>query len=159
MNDTQGRQWMLQKLYDSGYRYVFRGRNHKVYACISKPILIEDRGLTGEIYCQQSGCGVVSKITGALCVKCFDNIHGFISIATELGIVDWDNIPVNTPIIIEEMDGIYRKRHFAYYKDGYVYYYAYGHSNWTYQSIDHIASKYVTLANTNDIKTGGNICE
>ena len=152
MDNTQGRQWMLQKLHDSGYRYIFRGKNHKIYASISRPILIEDKGLTGEIYCQQSGCGVVSKITGAFCTGCFDDVFGFITIAIELGIIDWEKIPVNTPIIVEEMECVYVKRHFAYYKDGYVYYYAYGHSNWTYQSIDHVASKYVTLA-------GGNTCE
>lgn len=159
MDNTQGRQWMLQKLHASGYRYIFRGKNHKIYASISKPMLIEDKGITGEIYCQQSGCGVVSKITGAFCTHCFDDIYSFITIADELKIVDWDNILVDTPIIVEEMDGIYKKRHFAYYKDGYVYYYAYGNSSWTYQSIDHISSKYVALANTNDIKAGGNTCE
>lgn len=152
LDNKSGRQWMLQKLYDSGYKYVFRGENYKIYASISRPILIEDKGLAGNIYCQQSDCGVVSKITGAFCTGCFDDVYGYITIATELGIVDWGNIPVDTPIIVEEMDGVYAKRHFAEYKDGYIYYYAYGHSSWTYQSIDHISYKYVTLVNTKDIK-------
>lgn len=41
MNDKEGRKWLLQKLYESKYRYIYRANNHKLYVTISKPVTVD----------------------------------------------------------------------------------------------------------------------
>ena len=129
ITDEQGRKWLMQKLYDRGYRYIFRANNHKLYITVSRPVLVggdindPDNGY----YCQ-ADCGLTARLTSTIC-PCFDDVRGFISIAEELGVIDWAKVPVDTPILVQKK--VELKRHFAKFENGFVYYYDNGRTSWT----------------------------
>ncbi len=132
ITDEQGRKWLMQMLYDRGYRYIFRSNNHKLYITVSRPILVggdindPDNGY----YCQ-ADCGLTTRLTSAIC-PCFDDVRGFISIAEELGIVDWSKVPVDTPVRVWNNESTTKeKRHFAGYENGYVLTWSHGGTSWS----------------------------
>ena len=55
-----------------------------------------------------------------------------LEIAEELGIVDWSEVPVDTPILVKQWkDDKWEKRYFAYFKDGKVYAWLCGVTSWS----------------------------
>lgn len=144
MNDKEGRKWLLQKLYDSKYRYIYRADNHKLYVTISKPVS------AGGVYYKQADCGLTMKLMSAIC-PLFDDVRSFISISDELGIVDWSKVSVDTPIIVK-YNGQDTHRHFSYYRDNRVYFYPDGKTSWTATSKEWTNPICVTLAGGNDEK-------
>ena len=122
MNDKEGRKWLLQKLYESKYRYIFRADNHKLYVTISKPVSVDG------VYYKQADCGLTMRLMSAIC-PLFDDVRSFISISEELGIVDWSKVAVDTPILVKQK--VELKRHFAKFENGFVYYYDNGRTSWT----------------------------
>lgn len=127
MNDKEGRKWLLQKLYESKYRYIYRAENHKLYVTISKPITLDG------VYYKQADCGLTMKLMSAIC-PLFDDVRSFISISEELGIVDWSKMAVDTPVKARVYDStgalVWRNYHFAKYKNGNVYCWADGLTSW-----------------------------
>ena len=123
MNDKEGRKWLLQKLYDSKYRYIYRAENNKLYVTISKPITADG------VYYKQADCGLTMKLMSAIC-PLFDDIRSFISISDELGIVDWSKVAVDTPIIVE-MPYVTVRRYFAKYDGKTLFYFSYGSTSWS----------------------------
>lgn len=110
--------WLLQELYNEGYRDI---KIEGVYAFFVNPTFIENGGNfkirdhTPRIPCKMLGLN--------------PNTRKY-SIASLLGIVEWENVPVDTPIVIKHGFGS-SKRYFAGYKDNMVCYFVDGLTSWS----------------------------
>lgn len=115
---TNEQKWLLQEMYDEGYRDI---KIFGVYAYFVNPTFIENGGNfkvrdhTPRVPCKVLG---LSPKTDKY------------SIASLLGIVEWEKVPVDTPIIIETPYGRL-KRYFAEYSKGKVWYYNSGATSWS----------------------------
>ena len=84
ITDEQGRMWMFKKLYDAGWRYCVMDNFNDLYLTNEKPSMYDD---VDEIR--------VGSCKKAMSASAFKNIlpelkpNECISIAEELGIVDW----------------------------------------------------------------------
>lgn len=139
ITDKQGREWLLQKLYDDGWRYIVGGDATFVYITKNKPFILDGMyRANGDKY------------------RCIDLINGMLpslevcdvmNIAEELGIVDWSKVKVDTPVLVSADNKTWFKRYFARYKDGNVYCWLNGKTSWT--AIDEVSIgnwNYVKLA-------------
>lgn len=143
ISDKQGREWLLQKLYDEGYRYYVMDGYGNVYLTNEKP---PKEPITGELKVSRCRCVIsVSRLKNILpelkCNEC-------ISIAEELSIVDWSKVAVDTPIYVREHESnAWEKRHFAFFKNGKVYSWLSGVTSWTAERTDYVFSwRYAKLA-------------
>lgn len=133
MTNEQGAEWLLQEMYDEGYRDI---KIIGVYAYFVNPTFIENGGHfkvrehTPRIPCKVLGLGAGKKEY---------------SIASLLGIVEWEKVPVDTPILIKGTFEIL-KRYFAKYENGYVYFYSDGRTSWNYEEMRKVEPRYVGLA-------------
>lgn len=126
ITDKQGREWLLQKLYDEGWRCLVMDKYENVYLTNEKPSMFND---TGEVII--SSC---EKALGITAIKpIFPELekNKHISIAEELSIVDWSEVTVDTPIIVTTPYGDDVNMHFAKLKNGFIYYYSGGRTSWT----------------------------
>ena len=141
ITDKQGREWLLQKLYDAGWRCYVRSDGGVVYLTKKKPIM-----------CQ----GILDIMSGGV-TKCIHNVreimpeidkNGVIDIAEELGIVDWSKVKVDAPILVRDFEEMkWEKRHFAFFKDGKVHTWDGGVTSWTCVNPNCVMSwKYAKLA-------------
>lgn len=143
ITDKQGREWLLQKLYDEGYRYCVKDGYGNVYLTNEKP---PKQDITNELK--------VSRCRIAIGVSRFKNIlpelncNEYISIAEELGIVDWSKVAVDTPVLVRDFEEMkWGKRHFAFFKDGKVHTWDGGVTSWTCENPNCVMSwKYAKLA-------------
>lgn len=143
ITDKQGREWILQKLYDEGWRYLVMDVYGNVY-------------LTNEIPRMQAYTNAweVSSCESAIGASAFRNIlpklecNDLVSIAEELGIVDWSKVAVDTPILVRDFEDMkWGKRHFAFFKDGRVHTWDGGVTSWTCENPNCVMSwKYAKLA-------------
>lgn len=124
ITDEQGREWLLQKLYDDGWRYYVRNIGGTAFVTKKRPVK----------------CGGVLDINSGGTTKCINNIYKImhqiernevLDIAEELGIVDWSKVPVDTPILVSNDNKGWIKRYFARYEDGNVYCWLNGKTSWT----------------------------
>lgn len=127
ITDKQGREWLLQKLYDEGWRYLVMDVYGNVY-------------LTNEIPRMQANINEwqISNCKMAMGTSAFRNIlpklecNELVSIAEELGIVDWSKVAVDTPILVKDIkEQEWGKRYFAFFKDGKVYAWIGGATSWS----------------------------
>jgi hypothetical protein len=127
ITDKQGREWLLQKLYDDGWRYLVMDNYDNLYLTNEKPSMFDD---VDEI--RISSCETAIGITAIKTIFSELKQNECISIAEELCIIDWDKVPVDTPILVKQSDGDdWEKRHFAFYKNGRVYAWLSGTTSWT----------------------------
>lgn len=116
MNDNQ--KWLLEQMHQEGYRDI---KIIGVYAYFVNPDFIENGGNfkvrehTPRIPCRVIG---LSPKTDKY------------SIASLLGIVEWERVPVDTPIYIETPYGRLR-RYFADYKEERVWFFSGGQTSWS----------------------------
>lgn len=124
ITDEQGREWLFKKLYDDGWRYIVGSNSVFLYLTKDKPLIIDGvYKCNGEEY------------------TCIGRTHGILpdleagkvmNIAEELGIVDWSKVAVDTPILVRDFEEKkWRKRYFAFFKDGKVYTWTGGVTSWT----------------------------
>lgn len=112
------RKWLLQEMYNEGYRDI---KIEGVYAFFVNPTFIENggnfkiRNHTPRIPCKVLGLN--------------SNIRKY-SIASLLDIVEWEKVPVDTPIVVNHKNESL-KRYFAGYKNGRIYYFAGGKTSWS----------------------------
>lgn len=141
ITDKQGREWLLQKFYDEGYRYYVKDISGCVFLTKKEPTMIDD---------------ILDVISGEF-TKSVDTVKeimpnidgcGILDIAEELGIVDWSKVAVDTPIYVREYEShAWEKRHFAFFKNGKVYSWVSGVTSWTTDNKDYVFSwKYAKLA-------------
>lgn len=125
ISDKQGREWLLQKLYDDGWRYYVRNIGGTAFVTKKRPVK----------------CGGVLDINSGGTTKCINNIYKImhqiernevLDIAEELGIVDWSKVEVDTPIFVRNsIEEVWKCRYFAEYKDGKVYTWRDGKTSWS----------------------------
>lgn len=122
--DEQGREWVLKKLYNDGWRYIVGADDIYMYLTEGKPLIIDNRyRADGDRY---TCIGHISNILPSL------KTGDVIDIAEELGIVDWSKVEVDTPIFVRNsITETWKCRYFAEYKDGKVYTWRDGKTSWS----------------------------
>lgn len=80
-------------------------------------------------------------------LTCFTDSPQCINIGEYLGVVDWEKVEVDTPILVSD-DGIdWRKRYFALFEDGIIYAWESGATSWSVENKGRVVSwKYAKLA-------------
>ena len=114
MNDKAFTDELFKRMYNLGYRKaeieddtLFFFVNERDYLCPFSPRV--------QVKC-----------------TCFEEKDQLIDIAEYLGIVDWSNVAVDTPILVSDVKNIgWKKKHFAFFKDGKIYTWPYGVTSWS----------------------------
>lgn len=141
INDKQGREWLLQKLYDDGWKYYVKSVGNIAFITTERPVVND---------------GILDINSGGH-VKCINNIskimpqierNEVLNIAEELGIVDWSKVEVDTPIFVRNsIEEVWKCRYFAMYENGEVYAWQLGRTSWSNVIKNSpIAWKYAKLA-------------
>lgn len=121
MNDKEGRKWLLQKLYDNGFKYIFHSGGIGGYiATKQQPKFENDRTYI------EGNFERIDVLSGL--IPDFNELN-YLDIGKYLGIVDWSKVAVDTPILVKQK--VELKRHFAKFENGFVYYYDNGRTSWT----------------------------
>ena len=124
ITDEQGREWLLQKLYDDGWKYYVKSVGNIAFITTERPVVND---------------GILDINSGGR-VKCINNIskimpqierNEVLNIEEELGIVDWSKVAVDTPVLVSNDNKEWIKRYFARYEDGNVYCWLSGKTSWT----------------------------
>lgn len=125
ITDKQGREWLLQKLYDNGWRYIVGNTDDYVYITKREPTIVN--GLFRSI----GICEIYKHIELKNVLPSLERGE-VMNIAEELGIVDWSKVKVDTPVLVKtyEQDA-WQKRYFAYLKGGRVYVWLCGTTSWS----------------------------
>lgn len=134
ITDKQGREWVLEKLYNDGWRYYAKNIGGTAFLTTKKPIM--GRGILEITSGGTTKCiNIISKIMPEI------DRNGLIDIAEELGIADWSKVKVDTPILVKayEQDD-WQKRYFAYFKDGIVYAWLCGTTSWSADNDEDVMS-------------------
>ena len=129
INDKQGREWLLQKLYDDGWKYYVKSVGNIAFITTERPVVND---------------GILDINSGGR-VKCINNIskimpqierNEVLNIAKELGIVDWSKVAVDTPVLVRDFEGAkWEKRYFAFFKNGRVNTWCGGTTSWSSENI------------------------
>ena len=123
ITDKQGREWLLQKFYDAGWRYLFEDYCGNIWATKERP--------RANKFGENEIVGSFSSITNIKKLLPKTNLNQYLSIAEELGIVDWSKVAVDTPVLVSNDNKEWIKRYFARYEDGNVYCWLSGKTSWT----------------------------
>ena len=123
ITDKQGREWLFQKLYDDGWRYIIGSNSIFIYLTKIKPLIID-----GFYKCNGEEYTCIGRTHGILPDL---EIGEVMDIADELGIIDWSKVEVDTPVLVSNDNKEWIKRYFARYEDGNVYCWLNGKTSWT----------------------------
>lgn len=136
ISDKEARQYILQQLYDEGYRYLARDESVFLYAYKYKPV--KKQYIWDDMHSVSSCLQVHSFL-------CFKDIRWVdeepLDIAKELGIIDWTKVPKDTKVLVWEGKGLLKhKRYFSHYDASNTYlpfrvYYA-GATSWSNADAD-----------------------
>lgn len=127
ITDEQGREWLFQKLYDDGWRYIVADKYDNMYLTNEKPSMFDD---VDEV--RISSCKKYIGITGVMAALPKLSANEVFDIAEELGIVDWSKVKVDTPILVsDEKHEDWVKRYFAFFENGKVYAWVAGATSWS----------------------------
>lgn len=113
ISDKEARQYILQQLYDEGYRYLARDESVFLYAYKDKPV--KKQYTWDDMRCVSSCLQVHSFL-------CFKDIRWVdeepLDITKELGIIDWTKVPKDTKVLVWDVEGERKsKRYFSHYKE------------------------------------------
>lgn len=130
ITDEQGREWLLQKLYNDGWKYYVKNVGNTAFVTTKRPVMDDD----------------ILDVNSGGNIKCINNIskimpqierNEVLNIAEELGIVDWSKVAVDTPILVREFESAeWVKRHFAFFKNEKVYVWEGGLTSWTCDGLE-----------------------
>ena len=123
ITDKQGREWLFQKLYDDGWRYIIGSNSTFIYLTKIKPLIID-----GFYKCNGEEYTCIGRTHGILPDL---EIGEVMDIVDELGIIDWSKVEVDTPVLVSNDNKEWIKRYFARYEDGNVYCWLSGKTSWT----------------------------
>lgn len=124
ITDKQGQEWLLQKLYDDGWKYYVKNVGSTAFVTTKRPVMND---------------GILDINSGGH-VKCINNIskimpeierNEVLNIAGELGIVDWSKVAVDTPVLVSSNGIEWYKRYFASFDRGNVLAWEYGATSWS----------------------------
>lgn len=128
-SDELGKKWLLQKLYDDGWRYCACRYNGELYLTNTIPMVDMESGYINIYSC--------NKFEYANCLKSvFPKIKGneVLNIAKELGFIDWSKVKVDTPILVSQNKVDWKPRYFARYTNGIVETWLCGCTSWSIDS-------------------------
>lgn len=112
ISDKEARQYILQQLYDEGYRYLARDESAYLYAHKNRPK--KKQNIWDGLGCPTS-CIHMYNFSCFKDIKWVDNEP--LDIVKELGRVDWIKVPKNTKVLVWDKPGeIKKKRYFSHYK-------------------------------------------
>lgn len=145
-SDELGKKWLLQKLYDDGWRYCACRYNGELYLTNTMPMVDMESGYINIYSC--------NKFEYANCLKSvFPKIKGneVLNIAKELGFIDWSKVKVDTPILVSQNKVDWKPRYFARYTNGIVETWLCGCTSWSIDSANDTCSwKYAKLVGYTD---------
>lgn len=142
MNDKEGRKWLLQKLYDKGFKYIFYSGGFGGYiATKERPEILDNHKY---VWGSFERIDVLSDL-----IPDFNNPN-YLDIGKYLDIFDWGKVAVDTPIIVNELPSVELRRYFKEYKDGKVYYFSGGRTSWSGITSEYTTPDKVRLAGGND---------
>lgn len=111
MTDEQGVKWVLSKVYESGYRYLAMDEDGEIFLYKNKPV----KGECTWIGDYSIGCICFYKVISPL--VSWEDEEPF-DIGKYLGIIDWENVPVDTKVLVSDDGRNWEKRYFKYYNNG-----------------------------------------
>lgn len=118
----------FKECYNFGFKYVFYNPDSGTYMLSEQEPVFRD---TTFMYCDGEKYPMVSYFS-TLVVKELLKNRNYIAIDEHIDCVDWENIPVDTKIIVSHSTGSPDYcRYFAEYKDGKVYAWDYGATSWS----------------------------
>ena len=142
ITDKQGIEWLLQKLYDDGWRYIVADKYDNMYLTNEKPSTFDD---VDEV--RISSCKKYIGITGVMAALPKLSANEVFDIAEELGIIDWMNVKVDTPVLVRDFENQdWKKRYFAFFDDELIYTWDGGATSWSVKNKDAMPWKYAKLA-------------
>lgn len=125
ITDEQGKEWLFQRLYDAGWRYVVGGLGTYVFLTQNEPNIVDG-------YFTITNIDEIYKCTDIKYLFPSLGMGDVINIAEELGIADWSKVKVDTPVLVKHYEqDKWEKRYFAYFKDGRVYAWLCGTTSWS----------------------------
>ena len=140
ITDEQGREWLLQKLYDDGWKYYVKNVGNTAFVTTKRPVMnngILDINSGGRVKCISNISKIMPKIER----------NEVLDIAEELGIVDWSKVKVDTPVLVRDFENQdWKKRYFAFFDDELIYTWDGGATSWSVKNKDAIPWKYAKLA-------------
>lgn len=138
MNDKEGRKWLLQKLYDRGFKYILHSGALGGYLAVKQPPKIKNN----HTYVDGSfeRIDILSDLIPDF------NEPNYLDIGKYLGIIDWSKIPVDTPIVVKNGVGVELNRHFKKFDNGEIHYFSNGRTSWSGITSDKTALNNVRLA-------------
>lgn len=143
MNDKEGRKWLLQKLYNNGFGYVFYSVELGAYFVTKQQPKTENKRtyIGGDFERIDLLSGLLPDF----------NEPNYLDIGKYLGIVDWSKVAVDTPITVK-YEGARKplNRHFSRFSNGYIYYFTDGKTSWTSLDETQVCIKDVRLAGGDD---------
>lgn len=142
ITDEQGREWLLQKLYDDGWRYIVADNFENIFLTGEKPTMYDDVDEVRISSCEKCiGAYSIARILPKL------KSNEVFSIEEELGIVDWSKVKVDTPVLVRDFENQdWEKRYFAFFDDELIYAWDGGATSWSVKNKDAIPWKYAKLA-------------
>lgn len=111
--------WLLQEMYNEGYRDI---KIEGVYAFFVNPTFIENGG---NFKIRDHTPRIPCKVLGLN-----PNIYKC-SIASLIDIVEWEKVPVDTPVIVKTVSGKMKLLYFAKYENGLVHCFTNGQTSWS----------------------------
>ena len=136
ITDKQGREWLLQKLYDDGWRYIVGSADDYVFITKSEPNVVN--GLFRSV-----GIWEIYKHIELKSVLPSLERGEVMNIAEELGIVDWNKVPVDTPILVS-FDGCnWVKKYFAKVQNNTVYAFDNGATSWSVSNVEYCVTPWI----------------
>ena len=123
MNDKEGRKWLLQKLYDRGFKYIYHSAGMGSYLATKQTPKFK-----GNNTYVSGGFERIDLLSDLL--PDF-NEPNYLDIGKYLGIVDWSKVSKDTPILVSNDNKEWKRRYFAQYKNGKVVAYGLGATSWS----------------------------
>jgi hypothetical protein len=111
ISDKEARRYILQQLYDEGYRYLARDKDGILVAHRTKPHKVVS------IFSWRNNNSAPCFVHN---YPCFANLSWEdeepLDIAKELGIIDWTKVPKDTKVLVWDKPGeIKKRRYFSHY--------------------------------------------
>ena len=131
ITDKQGQEWMLKKLYEDGWRYLAMNNFGELYLTNEKPLMYDDVGQIRIASCKKAmmATALTNILPKLKCNEC-------ISLSEELGIVDWRNVAVDTPVLVSVNGVKWYKRYFAKADYCDVYVWNKGATSWSIENVN-----------------------
>lgn len=124
-----GLEWFLKDLYKRGYRYLFHEPTVNIYVASEQEPCFKDNKYVCCYGDKQTA--IVSQLETAIITELLKH-YLYIEIEKHVDCVDWENVPVDTKIIVSHSTcSPDYCRYFAEYKDGKVYAWDYGATSWS----------------------------